>query len=310
MRLGYFADGPWAHRALDAILADGGFDIAFLVLRHERPDPVLRAAAVRLDRPCYSVANVNEASFVATVASSATNLLVSMSFDQILKRAIREAAPLGFINCHAGALPFYRGRNVINWALINGEQCIGITVHHVDEGIDTGDIIQQDLVNVEPDEDYATVLEKAFIHCPVTLMKALRALRDGTAQRKVQSAIHATGSYFPRRAPGDEWIDWSWPSHRIHNFVRAIAPPGPGARATLGGESVAVLKTRLVPDAPAYIATPGAVVGRQPDAIWVKCGDSFLAISRLARIANDGQFEQDLRLPAISARFSGKPHRA
>ena len=304
MKLGYFADGPWAHRALDAILSDGHFDIVFLVLRCSRPDPVLKATAERLRRPCYFVPDVNEAAFVRTVGAAAADLLVSMSFDQIVRAAIRRAAPLGFINCHAGALPFYRGRNVLNWALLNGERRIGVTVHHVDDGIDTGDIIEQDFFDVAPDDDYGAVLEKAYVQCPVTLMKALRALRSGAARRTPQSAIHGVGTYFPRRREGDEWIDWSWPSQRIHNFVRAIAPPGPGARAMLRDTCIAVLKTHLVANAPDYIATPGAVVGREAHAIWVKSGDSFLAVDRLARVAADRGPTEDLPLPGIGARFS------
>jgi methionyl-tRNA formyltransferase len=304
VKLGYFADGPWAHRALDAILSDGHFEVGFLVLRYQNPDAALQAAARRLHCPCYIVANVNDARFVSTVVAAAADLLVSMSFDQIFRDAIRGAAPLGCINCHAGALPFYRGRNVLNWALINGEPRIGVTVHHVDDGIDTGDIIVQDFCDLSVDDDYAQALEKAYAQCPITLMKALRALRTGTASRTPQSAMHAVGSYFPRRVAGDEWIDWSWPSQRIHNFVRGIAPPGPGARAVLRGASIAVLKTHLVANAPSYIAAPGAIIGRGPDAIWVKSGDSFLAVDRLARVAGDCRLEPDMPLPPIGARFS------
>jgi methionyl-tRNA formyltransferase len=310
VKIGYFADGPWAHRALDAILADGHFDVRFLVLRFASPDPVLRAAAARLERPCHIVPDVNDGQFVRTVAAADADLLVSMSFDRILGRALLAAAPLGCINCHAGALPFYRGRNVLNWALINGERSIGVTVHHVDEGIDTGDIIEQDFFEVAGEDDYASVLEKAYSQCALTLLKALHGLRNGTARRTPQSAIHPVGSYFPRRAAGDEWIDWSWPSERIHNFVRAIAPPGPGARTFLRGQCVAVLTTRLIARAPTFLATPGAVIGREPGAIWVKSGDSFLALLRLARVADAGHVHQELPLPSIGARFSQEVTRA
>jgi methionyl-tRNA formyltransferase len=304
VKLGYFADGPWAHRALDAILSDGHFEVGLMVLRRNRPDPVLKAMAERLHCPCHAVPDVNDGAFVRTIAAAALDLLVSMSFDQIVHAAIRRAAPLGFINCHAGALPFYRGRNVLSWALVNGERRIGVTVHHIDDGIDTGDIIEQDFFDVGPDDDYGTVLEKAYRQCPITLLKALQALRSGAARRIPQSSIHGVGSYFPRRREGDECIDWSWPSQRIHNFVRAIAPPGPGARAMLRGTPIAVLKTHLVADAPDYIAIPGAVVGREANAIWVKSGDSFLAVDRLARVAADGDLAEDMPLPGVGARFS------
>jgi hypothetical protein len=72
----------------------------------------------------------------------------------------------------------------------------------------------------------------------------------------------------------------------------------------LRGACIAVLKTHLVANAPSYIAAPGAIIGRGPDTIWVKSGDSFLAVDRLARVAGDGRLEPDMPLPAIGARFS------
>ena len=77
-----------------------------------------------------------------------------MSFDQIFKEEIINIPPLKIINCHAGKLPFYRGRNILNWALINDEKEFGITVHYVDFGIDTGDSILQKNYEITDDDDY------------------------------------------------------------------------------------------------------------------------------------------------------------
>ena len=71
-----------------------------------------------------------------------------MSYDQIIKEDLLKLPLKGFINCHAGALPFYRGRNVLNWVLINGESEFGITVHYIDEGIDTGAILLKKELNI------------------------------------------------------------------------------------------------------------------------------------------------------------------
>lgn len=106
-----------------------------------------------------------------------------MSFDQILKRGILAAAPLGVVNCHAGALPFYRGCNPINWAIINGETRFGVTVHAVDEGIDTGDVILQTFAPIGPDDTYADRLAAAHGLCADTLHEALVSIADGTARR-------------------------------------------------------------------------------------------------------------------------------
>lgn len=290
--IGYFADGPWAHEALRRIGLDGRFAVRFFVLRHGHADPVLRAAAEQLGVPCHVVPNVNDAGFVDTIRAHGADLFVSMSFDQILRGPIREAAPLGFINCHAGALPFYRGRNILNWALINGEERVGVTVHFVDDGIDTGDIIRQDFIAVAPADDYGSLLAKAYDACAETLTAALGDFAEGRVSRVSQQSIHPVGFYCPRRVPGDEKLDWNWPSSRVVNFVRGIALPGPGARTRLGEREIAILRAETIPDAPAYLAIPGAVVGRGPRGIVVKTGDTTVLVTSIAKIGEDGSLDE------------------
>ncbi|MEA1052839.1 formyltransferase family protein [Lamprobacter modestohalophilus] len=84
---------------------------------------------------------------------------------QIFKKSTIERLDLGAINCHAGKLPFYRGRNILNWALINDEEEFGITVHSVDTGVDTGDIIRQQCFPITDADDYSTLLERAYWLC-------------------------------------------------------------------------------------------------------------------------------------------------
>jgi methionyl-tRNA formyltransferase len=305
MRIGYFGDGLWSHQALSLLLRDD-VDVAFIVARHQQPDPVLRAHARELSIPFYTSTNVNSAEFIEQIRAHACDLLISMSFDQILRAEIRELCPHGFINCHAGALPFYRGRNILNWVLINGEDHFGVTVHHVDEGIDTGDIIVQRLVPIGPDDTYADLLNAAYPVCAETLHEAVTLLAAGTAFRRKQSDVHPVGTYFGRRRPGDEIIDWTLDSKRIHDFVRGISLPGPGARCYVGDHMVAILRTALVPDAPAYIATCGEVVGHNKDEVVIKTGDSTLRVLSLAWANEDGSLGEPLvpRFP-IGTRLHG-----
>jgi methionyl-tRNA formyltransferase len=186
------------------------------------------------------------------------------------------------INCHAGALPFYRGRNILNWALLNDEKEFGVTVHYVDGGIDTGDIIVQDLIPIQPQDDYGSVLEKAYTQCALTLEKALISIKNGTSERKLQKEIHPLGFYCGGRMNGDEWINWEWPSVRIHQFIRAIASPAPSARTKLKDREIAILQSELIDSAPCYICTSGEVVGRNDIGSIVKTGDSTILIKHIA----------------------------
>lgn len=289
MRIGYFGDGPWAHQAFDRILRDGRFEILFVVPRHPAMDGQLKARAEQAGIPFLVQPDVNDPDFVADVRRRAPDLLVSMSFDQILKRGILAAAPLGVVNCHAGALPFYRGCNPINWAIINGETRFGVTVHAVDEGIDTGDVILQTFAPIGPDDTYADRLAAAHGLCADTLHEALVSIADGTARRTPQAAIHPVGFYCGRRRDGDEWVRWSWPSQRIHDFCRAITRPGPCARSLGDAGPVAVVATALIPEAPDYIATPGEVVGRDASGVVVKTGDGTIRVTLVADLGEDGR---------------------
>lgn len=307
MRIGFFGDGRWARLSLERLRQLPEFKLVYVVGRHERCDEKLRGLARELELPFLTASNVNTTEFVDHIRSLDPDLQVSMSFDQIIDDRLRLVADRGFINCHAGALPLYRGRNILNWAIINGEQRFGVTVHYMDSGIDTGDIIRQEFSSIEPDDDYSDLLRKAETLCAKTLQSALVDLAHGTASRTPQNQIHPVGFYCSRRRDGDEWIDWRQPSKRIHDFVRGIAPPGPGARGLMSGNLMAVLRTELIPEAPAYIDRPGTVVGTGPYACVVKTGNTSIRVTRVADLTSNGELE-NIRSPQlqIGQRFLGK----
>ena len=311
MRIGYFGDGRWAHRALDRIACDGQFSVAFIVPRYGHQDPVLKRTASELGVEFFPLENVNEQASLRLLRGYEPDILVSMSFDQIFKHHILALAPQGAINCHAGALPFYRGRNVLNWALINDAPEFGVTVHYMDEGIDTGDIILQQTNPISDDDTYGTVLDRAVEVCAETLHSALQLLANGKAQLVKQASIHPVGFYTGRRIEGDEWIDWTWPSRRLYNFVRAITTPGPCARTALAGEEVRVVRAEMIPDAPTYIGTPGEVVGQDETGLRVKTGDSTIHVTDLRsesklriRVGSRFQSSTDVAIQHVSDRVA------
>lgn len=278
MRIGYFADGPWSHLALDRILSSDKFDIAFIVARFDNPDPFLRAKSADLDIPFFVDKDINSSRFLEIIAKFACDLYVSMSFNQIFKEAIILQTPNGIINCHAGKLPFYRGRNVLNWVLINDEKDFGVTVHYVDKGIDTGDIILQKTYEITDYDDYATLLNRAHKYCSEVLYDAMISFADGSAKRVVQKDLHPVGFYCSQRRAGDEVIDWNQSSRDVFNFVRALTSPGPNALTFLGSSEVQISKVEMVKNAPEYKGLPGAVLGIEKNAFYVKTATSFIKV--------------------------------
>ena len=288
MKIGYFADGPWSHKALELISSSEGLDIVFIVPRFDTQDAVLKGWAEKLGVPFIPTKNVNTQDFISTMDDFKPDLLVSMSFNQILKKEIIDYAPKGFVNCHAGALPFYRGRNPLNWVLINGESSFGITVHYIDEGIDTGDIVEQKLYPITSQDSYQTLLTRAVTECASILHSAILKVYNSEVVNIKQSDIHPVGTYFGIRTFGDELIDFNWEAKRLHDFIRAISKPGPCARFFIGDKEYAIERAELIIDAPSYISTTGEVVGRNSKGIVVKVGDSTIFITCVSDVL-DGQ---------------------
>lgn len=306
MKIGYFADGPWSHEAINLISNCRDFEIVFIVPRFDTQDPILKEWAENFNIPFLPHKNVNSQEFLDKIEKYDADILVSMSFNQILKKTIINFPRLGFINCHAGALPFYRGRNPLNWVLINGESRFGITVHYVDEGIDTGDIIEQRFYPISIKDTYGSLLDQAVSQCAVVLYAALEKIKNGTVDATVQSEIHPIGTYFGMRKIGDEFVDFSWSSDRLHNFIRAITSPGPCARFFLSGQQYGIIASSIIDNAPKYISTIGEVVGKGENGIDVKTGDSSLRIEKIFEVNDDGEGNEFVPSFRIGARLSGE----
>lgn len=278
MRIGYLGDGQWAHQAFKLLMMDEDIEIVFVTVRYDKRDEVLIQYAEENGIPVIMNKNINCKEYTDEVQKYAPDLLVSMSFNQIFKKEIINLAPLKIINCHAGKLPFYRGRNILNWALINDEKEFGITVHYVDERIDTGDIIVQHTYQITDADDYRTLLEKAYEECPKVLNEAIQLIKQGKAERIPQDTIDPVGMYCGMRRNGDEVLDWNQSSRDVFNFVRAICSPGPCARTMLNGKEMKICKVRLIEGARSYKNTVGQVLGKTKNGFYVKTRDTFVEV--------------------------------
>lgn len=278
LRIVLFGDGAWAADTATRLVA-AGHSLAAVVLRRQPSSPVLGARARALGAAVLQPERVNTPEITEALRRIAPDLGVSVAYNQILGGGIRGVPRLGCINAHAGKLPAYRGRNVINWAIINGETELGLTVHVIDEGIDTGPILRQCTVPIGWTDTYADVLARAVRGLPELVEQAVAALARGDATPRAQAG---PGTYFPGRQEGDEWMDWGTTSARLHNLVRAITRPGPGALTQLDGQPVRVWRAYWDPSWPTYLATPGAVVGRERGCgVLVKTGDSTLLVTEV-----------------------------
>lgn len=291
-------------RCLKVLLAQGVV-IPLVVTHDDNPaeqiwfDSVARTAA---DYELATIAppDANVADVVERVATCRPDFIFSFYYRAMLRPPMLAIPPRGALNMHGSLLPKYRGRVPVNWAIIHGESETGATLHYMTEKADAGDIVAQTRVPILPDDTAGDVFAKVTVASELTLAHVLPALLADRAPRLVQDAENA--SYFGGRRPEDGIIDWSKSATEIHNLVRAVAPPYPGARTTLLGRPARVLKTRVL--GPRSGAGPAPALLVERGRFVAHCaGDGVLAVLALEI---DGD-EVDAR--AFVERFGSAPIR-
>jgi UDP-4-amino-4-deoxy-L-arabinose formyltransferase/UDP-glucuronic acid dehydrogenase (UDP-4-keto-hexauronic acid decarboxylating) len=219
--------------------------------------------------PTYFPKQINTAYWIEHIRSQRPDILFSCYYRKLVCDEILRIPPLGAINLHGSYLPHYRGRCPLNWVLIRGERRTGVTMHYMVQKADAGDIVAQRPIRIESDDTAPTLHEKIVSQGADLLRQMLPEIRLGTNPRRPQRI--ADGSYFGRRFPEDGRIDWSLPAERIHNLVRGVTRPFPGARTELDGRTLFIWHSR-VEAADVAPGEPGAVDLSEGLRIQTGCG--------------------------------------
>ena len=180
------------------------------------------------------------------VKNAQPDVIFSFYYRSIIDMKILDLAPLGAFNMHGSLLPKYRGRACVNWAVLNGETETGVTLHHMTKYADRGNIVAQEAVPIGENETSHEVFMKIIPAAGRVLSRSLDDILSDNAEGFVQDESLATK--FGRRRPEDGLIDWSKSAREIHNLVRAVAKPFPGAFTYHDGHKIMIWKTRIISD--------------------------------------------------------------
>ena len=222
----------------------------------------------------------NTPEWVALARDAEPDFLFSFYYRYLLKAPWLNLAPRGALNMHGSLLPAYRGRAPVHWAIIHGETATGASLHYMLEKPDAGALVDQEAVPILPNDTALDVSVKVAAAAAQVLHRVLPGLIDGTAPSRPLDLDR--GSYFGRRRPEDGRIDWSRGARAVHDLVRAVAPPFPGAFTDVNGCRLAVLETRL-DDRPPLHAGAAPCLYVADDAWYADCVDGRrLKILRLA----------------------------
>ena len=245
-------------RCLSVLLARG-VRVPLVVTHEDSPQETIwfgsvAQLAAEHDIPVAAPSDPNDPDFVARVRALAPDFLFSFYYRHLLKAPLLASARHGALNMHGSLLPKYRGRVPVNWAVLHGETETGASLHYMEAKPDAGDLVDQQAVPILADDTAAEVFAKVTCAAEIVLHRSLPGLIAGTAPRIPLDLRQ--GSYFGGRKAEDGRIDWTQPAQAIHNLIRAVAPPYPGAFTTLAGKPLRILKSRLAPERAPRSNTP------------------------------------------------------
>ncbi len=261
---------------LEALILNG-YDVAAVFTYTDNADEVIwfasiAEAAARHDIPVYTPDDINHPLWVEKIRELKPDVVFSFYYRDILSAAILDIPASGCFNLHGSLLPKYRGRVPTNWAIINGETETGVTLHHMTPGIDNGDIVAQQVVSISSDDTAQTLVNKQVDAARGMLDSCLPAIKDGSATRTPQN--HKEATYFSGRKAEDGAIDWSQSATAIHNLVRAVSRPYPGAFTFAGQRKLLIWEVEVIQQQAE--AKAGTILSVNP--LDIACGEGVVRV--------------------------------
>ncbi len=229
------------------VLLDERIEVPLVITHRDNPEERIWFASVAELARARAIETLmpddpNTTEIAGRIRDLRPDFLFSFYYRLMLGAPLLSIPRRGAFNVHGSLLPKYRGRAPVNWAIIRGETETGATLHEMVEKPDAGRIVDQEGVTILPDELAVDVFGKVTGAAERVLRRSLPKLVDGSAVLRAQDL--SRGGYFGGRRPEDGRIDWGAPAKRVHDLVRAVAPPYPGAFTEVEGLQLRVLRTR------------------------------------------------------------------
>lgn len=279
MRIVLFGQAAFGKDVLEALIAAGEEVVGVSTPRQgSRPDalfeasleqkiPVIETPTLRQDEPFQRYLDLKP------------DLLVFAFVTDIVRKRVLDAATYGAIQYHPSLLPLHRGRAAMNWAIMSGASKTGLSIFWVDEGIDTGPILLQREVEIQPDDSVGSLyFDRLYPMGVQALVEAVRLVREGNAARVEQDDVEAT--YEPPVGDEHARIDWHQHGRVVHNIIRGCDPQ-PGALATVRGNAVRLFGSHWRPGHPDQ--PPGTVIATMGTSVEIATIGGTLIVDRVQR---------------------------
>lgn len=286
MRIVFMGTSKFALPSLKTLIASG-YGIKGVVSQPDKPrgrghkstpTPV-KELALQHNLELFQTANIKTDESIERIKQWQPELIIVVSYGQIIPPALLAYPRHGCINVHASLLPHYRGAAPVQRALMDGVKSTGVTIMFMDKGLDTGDIILQGEVAVDAGINHGELEEILAGEGADLLLQAVRRLAKG---EKLPSLPQdgSQASYAARISKEDEIINWAHTANSINNHIRALNPQ-PGAYSCINGTKVKIFAGRVINKAGSGVI--GEVIKVEKDAFQVQTGEGILEISELQR---------------------------
>lgn len=284
MRVVFMGTPDFATGTLEEIVKSG-YDVVGVVTQPDKPKgrgknlmptPV-KEVALKYSLPVYQPKRAKDPEFIETLRGLKPDVIVVAAFGQIITKEILEMPRFGCVNVHASLLPAYRGAAPIQWAVINGDKESGVTIMQMDEGIDTGDMMDKVVVPIAEDETGGSLFDKLSEAGAKLCVKVLKDLEEGKAVR-VKQPKESTTAYASMINKGMGEIKWERKAKEIEQLIRGLNP-WPSAYTKIHGKMLKLWKADVLEDT-AHKQT-GEIVKIEKDGICVQTGEGLLKIREL-----------------------------
>lgn len=288
MRIVFCGTPQFAVPSLKYLMAQADFQIVAAITQPDRPrgrghevsfSPV-KEAAIAAGIPVHQPEKIRAPEAQELLQKLSPDVIVIIAYGQIIPGRLLPIPKLGWINLHASLLPKYRGAAPINWAIVNGETKTGVTSMRIDAGMDTGEILLQEEMEIGPAETAPELAARMSELGAPLMVETLHGLAAGTILPRPQA--HEQASSAPMLKKEDGRIDWSCPAQEIFDRIRGFAP-WPGAFTSFRGQTCHIWGEPASNDlggqgaAPGEAAIPGSLVVQksgQKNEVLVHCGSA------------------------------------
>ncbi|MFE7932592.1 methionyl-tRNA formyltransferase [Streptomyces sp. NPDC057456] len=276
MRVVMLGYQTWGHRTLQALL-DSDHEVV-LVVTHPKSehayekiwDDNVAELAEKHDVPVLLRNRPDDDALLAAVADARPDIIVANNWRTWLPPELFDLPPHGTLNIHDSLLPSYAGFSPIIWALLNGEERVGVTAHRMNTELDAGDVLVQRSVPVGPTDTATDLFHRTVDLIAPIVRESLDLIASGRDAGQWVPQDRARASFFHKRSAEDGRIDWSWPAERLERLVRAQSDPYPNAYAFHRGQRLRIVSAAVSQGC--YGGTPGRIFIREGDGVVVVAG--------------------------------------